>query len=339
VSGRLHDWLIRLWYGPPARGRWLQPLAWLFGVAARLRRACYRRRWLPSYRSRRPVIVAGNLTVGGTGKTPFVVWLARELAARGLRVGVASRGYGRTGGTARLVADGDTAAGAGDEPLLLRRRLGRPVAVGASRGAAVRLLEADCDLILCDDGLQHYALERDLEIAVVDGARPFGNGRLLPAGPLREPASRLAEVDAVVVTGAGFEWPGAVPMRIEPVALVSLQSGERRALAAFAGRPVIAIAAIGHPERFFALLRAHGLAPETRALPDHAAFTPADAGAGTGRPVLMTEKDAVKCSGDGWEDAWYLEVEARIDAGPAGALMARIDGLLGTRRQGTTPRE
>lgn len=330
---------MRLWYGPPARGRWLQPLAWAFAGAVRLRRACYRRRWLPRYRSRRPVIVVGNLTVGGTGKTPFVIWLAGELGVRGLRVGVAIRGYGGTGGAARRIGPDDAAAGAGDEPVLLLRRLGRPVAVGARRSAAVRLLEADCDLILCDDGLQHYALERDLEIAVVDGVRRFGNGRLLPAGPLREPARRLAEVDAVVVTGPGFEWPGAVPMRIEPVALVSLRNGERRPLAAFAGRPVVAIAAIGHPERFFALLRAHGLAPEERALPDHAAFTPAEAGAGGGRPVLMTEKDAVKCRGDGWGDAWYLEVEARIDAGPARALMTRIEGLLEARGQGAKPRE
>ncbi|MGB5131525.1 MAG: tetraacyldisaccharide 4'-kinase, partial [Steroidobacteraceae bacterium] len=254
----MQSWLLETWYGGGRRGWWLLPLAWLYAAVAGLRRSAYRHGLLPRYRSRRPVVVVGNLTVGGTGKTPLVIWLAGELAARGLRVGIASRGYGAAGGTARLVTALDDAASAGDEPLLLQRRLRQPVAIGKRRADAVRLLEPDCDLILCDDGLQHYALDRDLEIAVIDGPRGLGNGLRLPAGPLRESRSRLAQVDAVVVNDTGFTWPGAIQMKLVPVAAVALAGGERRPLAAFAGRRVRAVAAIGNPKRFFAMLREHG---------------------------------------------------------------------------------
>ncbi|MGH8250414.1 MAG: tetraacyldisaccharide 4'-kinase [Steroidobacteraceae bacterium] len=332
MSTRLHDWLLATWYGGAGSGWWLQPFAWLFAGAARMRRALYARGWLASYWSRRPVIVVGNLTVGGTGKTPFVVWLARQLRGQGLRVGIATRGYGGSARGARRLEAADTAASAGDEAVLLRRKLGLPVAVGARRAEAVRLLEDDCDVVVCDDGLQHYALARDVEIAVVDGARGLGNGRRLPAGPLREPGSRLSEVDAVVVNGAGFDWPEAIRMRIEPVAAVALAGGARRLLAEFAGRPVTAVAAIGNPARFFGMLRAHGLDVAERALPDHALVTPAAAGIEAGDTVLMTEKDAVKCAGDRWLDAWYIEADARVDAAAAASLLARIAERFAQRR-------
>lgn len=339
MSIRLQDWLLNIWYGEPARGRWLQPLSWLFSGIVRARRALYAAGLLRAHRSRVPVIIVGNLAVGGTGKTPFVIWLAQQLAQQGLRVGIASRGYRGSGGPARRLVDGDTAAAAGDEPLLLQRRLGLPVAIGARRAEAVRLLETDCDVILCDDGLQHYALARDVEIAVVDGARRFGNQRLLPAGPLREPVARLSEVDSVVVNGPGLAWPGAVRMRIAPGAVVALDGHGRRPLADFSGQSVTAIAAIGHPGRFFALLRAHGLQVQERAFPDHNAVTPALAGVGEGRPVLMTEKDAVKCIGNDWRDAWYLEVDADVDAGSARPLLDRIAKVLAQRAQGSKNRE
>ena len=204
--------------------------------------------------------------------------------------------------------------------------------MGAKRAEAVRLLEPDCDVILCDDGLQHYALARDFEIVVIDAMRGFGNGRRLPAGPLREPVARLDEADAVVVNGDGLEQPGAIRMRLEPVAVVSLRDGTRRPLSEFAGRDVVAAAAIGNPERFFALLRAHGLRIETRTLPDHARFTPALAGAGQGKPVLLTEKDVVKCSGEGWAGTSYVEVSAVVDAAAGEALCERIAGLAGAQR-------
>jgi tetraacyldisaccharide 4'-kinase len=332
MGKRLHDWFVATWYGGSRRGRWLLPLAWAFSALASLRRMLYARGVLSRYRSRRLVVIVGNLTVGGAGKTPFVIWLAGELAARGLRVGVAMRGYRGARGPARRLTDVDSASDAGDEALMIRRRLAVPVAVASRRADAVRLLEDDCDVVVCDDGLQHYALERDVEIAVVDGMRGFGNGRRLPAGPLREPASRLDEVDAVVVNGPGFERPGAIRMDLEPVAVVAFRDGSRRPLADYAGREVVAAAAIGNPERFFAMLRAHGLSVETRTLPDHARFTPALAGAGRGKPVLLTEKDAVKCNGVGWSEAAFVEVASRVDAAAASRLVEAI-----ARRAAGTP--
>lgn len=329
----MHDWLLETWYGGTPRGRWLQPLAWLFAGLVALRRFAYRHGLLRRYRSERPVIVVGNLTVGGTGKTPLVIWLAGELAARGLRVGISSRGYRGAGGPARLIAADDVASAAGDEALMLHRRLRVPVAIAARRSAAVRLLEPHCDVILADDGLQHYALDRDLEIAVVDGTRGLGNGRRLPAGPLREPRARLDEVDAVVVHGAGFTWPGALAMRLVPVAAVSLADGRRRPLADFAGRRIHALAAIGHPQRFFAMLRKHGLRVDEHPLPDHAAITSATLQSEGEQPVLVTEKDAVKYRG-GLRDAWYVEVAAHVDGPAATALLDRITRLARVRHEG-----
>jgi tetraacyldisaccharide 4'-kinase len=338
MGRRLHDWLVSTWYGGTRRGRWLLPFAWLFAAAAALRRTLYARGVLASYRSRRLIVIVGNLTVGGAGKTPFVIWLAGELARRGIRVGVAMRGYKGSGGAARRITDADSAAAAGDEALMTRRRLAAPVAIAARRSDAVRLLEEDCDVIVCDDGLQHYALARDVEIVVVDGMRGFGNGRLLPAGPLREPVSRIREVDAVVINGPGFELPGAIRMRLEPVAVVAFRDGSRRPLSEYAGREVVAAAAIGNPERFFSMLREHGLLIETRTLPDHSRFTPTLAGAGRGKPVLLTEKDAVKCNGVGWSEAGYVEVAPVVDTASAAALLDEL-ARRGAVKQGKTGNE
>ena len=320
----MQEWLLGTWYGASQRGWWLLPLGWLFAGLSTLRRWAYRRGVFRSYRSPRPVVIVGNLSVGGTGKTPLVIWLAGELAKRRLRIGIASRGYGGRGGQAKLVGDSDDAASVGDEAVLLHRRLRLPVAIAANRAEAVRLLEPMSDVILADDGLQHYALQRDLEIAVVDGERGLGNGRLLPAGPLREPRARLDEVDAVVVNGAGFQWPGALRMNLVPVAVVALVSGERRAVAAFAGKRVHAIAAIGNPARFFSMLREQGLRLDELPLPDHAAIPRAALRHDDGQDILMTEKDAVKCPDGGLPHAWYVEVDARIDSPQAGALLDRI---------------
>lgn len=335
----MHDWLLDTWYARNGRGRWLAPLAWIFSAAAALRRRLYLRGLLPRYRSRRPVVVVGNLTAGGTGKTPMVAWLATRLAGRGLRPGIALRGYGGEARAARRVAPGDCVESAGDEAVMLARDLGLPVAVGARRAEAVRLLEADCDVVLCDDGLQHYALERDFEIAVVDGARGLGNGRRLPAGPLREAAARLDGVDAVVVNGPGFEREGALRMQVEPVAVVSLDGRQRRALADFAGRPVVAAAAIGNPARFFGSLRAAGLVVEERPFRDHATIAPAALGERGGRPLLMTRKDAVKCGSDGWQDAWYVEMETRVQEPGSTELVNRIVALAAARPQGAGARD
>ena len=330
----LYQWLLATWYGATRRGAWLLPLAWLFALLAWLRRGLYRRGLLSAYRSTRPVVIVGNVTVGGTGKTPLVIWLTERLTGDGRRVGVASRGHGRRDTAARRVCAGDAVADVGDEPLLIARRTGAAVAVGADRAAAVRLLEGDCDLILCDDGLQHYALERDAEVAVVDGARGLGNGWLLPAGPLRESPSRLAAADAIVVNGAGFGMTGSLRMDIEPTRFVGVASGEGRDLADFRGQRAHAVAAIGNPGRFFGMLGRLGIDVDAHPLPDHATPGERQLRFADGAAVLMTEKDAVKCPDGGLHHAWYVEVDAHIEDAAAAALIERIVRLARERNLG-----
>ncbi|MFO1378405.1 MAG: tetraacyldisaccharide 4'-kinase [Steroidobacteraceae bacterium] len=320
--------LLGIWYGEG--GGWLRPLASVFGMTSAFRRALYRGGWLRSWRAPVPVVVVGNLTVGGTGKTPLVLWLVSALRARGWRVGIVSRGHGGSRRDAHLVDASADAAQSGDEAVLMARRGAGPVAVGRSRRSAVALLAGAVDVVLCDDGLQHYALARDVEIAVIDGLRGLGNGRLLPAGPLREGAWRLDTVDAVVVNGPGFERAGALRMRLEAGEAVALADGRRRPLAAFRVAPVRAVAAIGHPRRFFELLRAAGLEVHGQALPDHADWQRTGLGDDTGT-LLMTEKDAVKSRGPVAADAWYVPVEAALDPAAGEALLARIDAALARR--------
>ncbi len=322
----MQHWLERVWFGRARGGAWLVPLSWLFGIVVRIRRLAFRRGWLASGHPGRPVVVVGNLTVGGSGKTPLTVWLACALAARGLRVGVASRGYGGTAkGLVAVTADSDPAL-VGDEPVLIARRSGARVMVGRDRLAAATALAPDVDVILADDGLQHYRLRRDLEVLVVDGARRHGNGRLLPAGPLREPEARARGVDFVVVNGPGARV-GEIPMVVEAGEVVALADGSRGPLAAWSGHTVHALAGIGHPERFFATLCAAGLRVIVHPRPDHAPLAPADLAFGDGVPVLMTEKDAVKCRGFPPDGLAYLEVSARIGAEDGRRLVDRIAAL------------
>ncbi|MDE2306584.1 MAG: tetraacyldisaccharide 4'-kinase [Gammaproteobacteria bacterium] len=331
----VQTWLNRSWYGPAPRP-WLVPLEGLFGALSAGRRIAYRRGWFASARVAAPVVVVGNLTVGGAGKTPLVDWLARRLAAAGWRPGIATRGYRGRSKAARLVQATDLAAVVGDEPVLLARRSGRPVAVARERAAAARLLLASgCDLVICDDGLQHYALAREVEIAVIDGERRFGNGHLLPAGPLREPAGRLAQVDAVVVNG-GEPRRGELAMRLEAEHAVPLAGGAPRPLAAFAGKPVHAVAGIGHPQRFFAMLRAAGIEPIEHPLDDHAPIGGALQRLTDRIPVLMTEKDAVKCLDRADERHFYVPVEARFGAADEAALLRIVEARLAGARRGAT---
>ena len=322
----MRSWLEQVWYRQAPGGAWLLPLSWLFALLVRARRFCYRRGWFESAHPGRPVVVIGNLTVGGSGKTPLTAWLATALAARGLRVGIASRGYGgRARAPVEVTADSDPAE-VGDEPVLLARRSGARVVVARDRLAAARKLAPAVDLILADDGLQHYRLQRDLEILVVDGERRYGNGRLLPAGPLREPLARAAEVDLVIVNGATAA-PGELAMQIEPGAVVALATGRRTSLADFRGLRVHALAGIGNPARFYATLRAAGLLPIEHPLPDHAALTPADVAFGDALPVLMTEKDAVKCGSFPPAQLSFLEVSARFGVQDADLLLDRVAAL------------
>lgn len=261
-----------------------------------------------------PVVVVGNITVGGTGKTPMVVWLVEWLRAQGWKPGVVSRGYRASAGSEMpyLVSADDDTVTVGDEPLLIARRTRVPVAICRRRPAAVEMLieKHGCDIVVSDDGLQHYRLWRDIEIAMLDGRRRLGNGRCLPSGPLREPADRLDEVDFVLVV-EGSPAPGEFGVNIvmgEARRIGSLD--ELRPLTAFAGKPVHVVAGIGNPERFFSALERAGLSVIRHPLPDHHPIAPRDIAFGDGRAVLMTEKDAVKCRAFASPDNWYVPIEA-----------------------------
>ena len=338
----MEQWLTQLWYREPARPSPLQPLGWLYEGVVALRRRAYDTGWARRAAAGRPVVVVGNLTVGGTGKTPLTIWLARALSAQGLRVGIVARGYGsRNGRRPRRVAADSRWQEVGDEPLLLARRSACPTVVGTDRLAAARMLVADgVDVIVADDGLQHLRLARDCEIVVIDGARGVGNGRLLPAGPLREPAARLRRVDAVVVNGSLTHGslarlvPGAVlGMRLTGAEAVSVDERARRPLASFRGQRVHGVAGIGNPWRFFTELRTHGLEVIEHPFPDHHPFAAADVSFADGLPVLMTEKDAVKCAAFANPQLWYVPVTAQLAARDAHELLTRVLAKV----QGTLP--
>jgi len=327
----LADWLQRRWYEPsPPAG--LVPFSALFRGAVALRRWAYRNAWKGSRRLRVPVVVVGNLTVGGTGKTPLTIWLAEFLKAAGYKPGVVSRGYGgrRQDNPLAVYADSDPAE-AGDEPVLIARRSGCPVYAFPRRAeAGLALLAAtDCDIIIADDGLQHYALARDVEIAVVDGERRFGNGFCLPAGPLREPVKRLREADLIVCRGE--PRLGEYPMALAFGEAVNLADESlKKPLADFTGMKLKAVAGIGHPQRFFAGLKAVGLDFEARDFPDHHRFTPQDLGPNEAQ-VLMTEKDGVKCRRfAGGQRLWAVPLVADLPAAFGEQLLqllkAKYDG-------------
>jgi tetraacyldisaccharide 4'-kinase len=334
------DFLDALWYEGHPLSLVLAPLGWLYAAVVRLRRTAYRTGLLRSHRIGVPVVVVGNVSVGGTGKTPLVIGLARFLAARGWRPGIVCRGYGGRARTwPRVVVPDSDPAEVGDEAVLLAQRTGLPVlACGPERVRAARRLAQDggCDLVISDDGLQHLALARDVEVAVVDGERRHGNGRCLPAGPLREPASRLDAVDMVVSTGAARH--GEFAMRLEAGAALALEdAGRQRQLQSFTGTRVHAVCGIGNPQRFFSMLSDAGLVVVRHPLPDHHAFVSGDLEFGDGAPVLMTEKDAVKCRAFARPGHWYVPVTAVLP----GAFCERVEGLLaatgGQRRAQALP--
>lgn len=312
----------------------LLPLAALFYFAATIRRSLYRSRLLPSQRVPVPVVVIGNLTAGGAGKTPLVLYLAQRLTASGRKPGIVSRGYGARRGDAREVHDDSTPEEAGDEALLIKLRSDVPVFVGHQRAAAAQALlmaYPDCDVILCDDGLQHYALERDIEIAVVD-RRGFMNGWMLPAGPLREPVSRLDTVDACVLNQSSVAILADVPrfrMRLAGSSFYRLGDPSQQCLARdLAGKRLHAYAGIGEPQRFFDHLQQLGLRCTTHAFADHHAYALEDFTV-TGDAILMTEKDAVKCARY-WDrlplPAWVLPVDAVVDPDLARYVLEKLDG-------------
>lgn len=334
----MNDRLLKLWYGESPGAVVLQPLSWLYGAAVSARRMAYERGWARSHAVGRPVIVVGNLTVGGTGKTPLTIWLANQLRQRGFDVGLVSRGYGREESGLREVTADSPWQEVGDEPVILHRRTGCPILVGADRVAAAKALaDRGAQVILADDGLQHLRMKRDCEIVVVDGSRGFGNCRVLPAGPLRENRSRARVADALVMNGGTDGEPvrgvppelasGALRMRLLPGGARQVAgSGEAppQPLEAFRGRPVHAVAGIGNPQRFFADLRARGLEIFEHPFPDHHAFSAADLDFGDGLAVLMTEKDAVKCTHAAGPRHWYVPVEAAFSDADSRRLLELV---------------
>jgi tetraacyldisaccharide 4'-kinase len=326
--------LQRIWYGPAWLGLPLWPLSVIFRLLVALRRRLYRLGILHVHRLAVPVVVVGNLTVGGTGKTPIAGWLGRQLELRGHRVGIVLRGYGaRHSGPPCVVTATDDPAEVGDEALLHVRRRPQVVVIGADRVTAARLaVEQGAEIVVCDDGLQHLRLARDCEIAVVDAARGFGNRLLLPAGPLREPASRIETVDAVVLTRRRQSVESPVRPRRPFVAdarfdiglAVNVRSGERRELVAFRGMRVHAFAGIGNPQAFFAALGDAGITADTLELADHGTLDPRHLPFPDGTTVMMTEKDAVKCASYARPDWWYVELDVVIERDVARDLVALV---------------
>ncbi len=338
MSASAESLLRRVWYDREAQ--WLSlvllPVSWLFRLVVACRRAAYRAGLLPRVRVAQPVVVIGNVTVGGTGKTPFTIWLATQLQARGVRVGIVLRGYGGTSVQwPRDVAADSAPDEVGDEAVLLASRTGAIVVAGPDRvAAALRAIERGAQIVLSDDGLQHYRLARDREIVVIDGRRGVGNRRLLPAGPLREPVGRLAQADLRVIS-----WRDGSPRPLSPVPATiqacarlvhatALVGGETRTLASFAGSRVHAVAAIGHPQQFFATLEQLGIEVAPHPLPDHARLTAQDIRFPDDLPVLMTEKDAVKCVRVADHRHWAVRMDLMVSEQDAAAVNAVLDRLV-----------
>ena len=317
----------------------LLPLAALFAVLSSLRRVAYAKGMLRKVRVPVPVVIVGNLSVGGTGKTPVVIWLVNALRERGFTPGVISRGY-RGSEQLQAIAAQSSADVAGDEPVLIAQRAQCPVWVGRDRAAAALNLIADnpqINVVISDDGLQHYRLCRDCEIAVINANRQFGNRLLLPSGPLREPVSRIRTVDAAIINGRArasdqlTRLPVPIfEMRLEGGEFCNLVDESRRALPAdFEAKRVHAVAGIGDPDRFFAHLRALGLSFVSHAFPDHHVFRAQDLDFADADVVLMTQKDAIKCAGFARENWWALPVEAQIDESLLNLVIGKIGSAIG----------
>jgi len=326
-------WLEKQWNRIALPHLALYPMSLVYRAAIAVRRSLFRAGMLGVARMPVPVIVIGNVTAGGSGKTPLVLWLVNYLRDRGMRPGIVSRGYGGSAVMPHQVTHSSDAAVCGDEPVMLAQRTGVPVWIGADRSAAAMALLRvfpDCTVIVSDDGMQHYSLGRDVEIAVVDGAYGFGNGLLLPAGPLREPTERLREVDAVVINEPGatdlaFTSRTRFAMVLQSRGFYNLLNPDHQAAPElFLNRRVHALAGIGNPQRFFAHLQRLGLAFSAHPFPDHHAFTASDIHFDDAEFIVMTEKDAVKCRSFGSEKHWFLRVDAEIDPALGELILTKL---------------
>lgn len=324
----MQRFIERVWSGKHPFYWCLIPFSLLYGAIAFVRRKAYQMGVFRSFRAPVPVIIVGNLTAGGSGKTPFVIWLVQQLNAKGLRVGVISRGYGGNAAQYPVLLNDDTSTNeAGDEPVLIYQRTRAPVAVSPNRQQAISaLLEKNTlDLIISDDGLQHYALARDYEIVIIDGERQFGNGWWIPAGPLREHPSRLKSVDAVVINGGKCASQTAIQMTLNATDAVNIKTGEKRDVTTFSS--LIAMAGIGYPTRFFNTLHALNVRVDaTHEFNDHQHYTLSmlQPLAAAHQTLLMTEKDAVKCRAFAQDNWWFLPVDAQIDDDKAQQLFAHM---------------
>lgn len=306
--------LIASWYGERKPFRWLAPLTSLYSKQAIQKRAAYLSGKKLSYKAPVPIVVVGNITVGGTGKTPMILWMINFLQKHGIKVAVVSRGYGANPPQFpwRVLPE-QSASLVGDEPLLIVKRSQVPLVIDPNRSKAVQLLCAEDkpDIILSDDGLQHYALARDLELVMIDNNRQLGNGYCLPMGPLREPIERLKTVDAIIYNGAKHDPIEGFAMQLEPIELINLASGERQPLTYLAkGQTINAVAGIGNPQRFFNTLQHLGWQVLPLPFADHTQYSKATLNFANHYPVLMTEKDAVKCQAFAKSNWWYLKVES-----------------------------
>ncbi len=320
------EFIENVWYTKHPLAYLLLPLSWIYTLFIVIRRLCYQSGLIAVNQIDVPVIIVGNISVGGTGKTPLVIWLAEYFKEKGFKPGIVSRGYGGklSGKTQQVRPDSDPLL-VGDEPVLISKRTSCPVAVAVQRRkAAEELIEhRHCDVILCDDGMQHYSLARDIEIAVIDGQRRFGNKHCLPAGPLREPVSRLKSVDFVVskYIAGRHEYK----MEYSYGDLVSLTEPNRRiSVSSLDGQSVHAIAGIGNPDRYFSYLRNQNIKIIMHEFPDHYAFNAEDLKFNDGLPVVMTEKDAVKCTAYANELHWCLPVTATLPD----SFKYRLDALM-----------
>ncbi len=331
---KLSNAIQRSWYEPSLLTWLLLPVSYLYRLLVWLRQKAYAAGLLKTQRLPIPVIVVGNITVGGTGKTPLVIWLCEYLKKMGWKPGVVSRGYGGKSGSSQLVNEASDPYLVGDEPVLIARCTRCPVSVGRDRVAtAQKLLDKfSCDIIVSDDGLQHLALGRDIEIAVIDGERRFGNKLCLPSGPLREPVSRLNTVDMKVTNGKALENEHEMTLLMSD-AVNLVDHSNRKALDEFRDKSIHAIAGIGNPDRFFFQLRRKELNILPHPFPDHHNFTKTDLDFNDNLPVLMTEKDAVKCSAFASENHWYVPVDAVMSEG----FESKFSGRVADLRTGDNP--
>ena len=334
----MYKWLHRVWYEGASNYQMLLPLSGLYWLIITLRRCLYGLGILGRHRALVPVIIVGNITAGGTGKTPVTIWLAGELQKREFKVGIVSRGYGGSKSSTSMRVD--TASDpdvVGDEPVLLAKRTGCTVVVDSNRARAAQMLVDDgVNVIIADDGLQHYRLERTYEICVIDGARGLGNRFLLPAGPLRETIDRLSEVDQVLINGRKGDnvaeltavEQNAIEFELVAREITRLNGSLTRPIEGFSGTTVHAVAAIGNPARFFDMLRAHGIQVIEHAFQDHARLSVSDLRFGDDFEVLMTEKDAVKLEATTSDKYWTVPVDLEIDPVLSSPWLEQIESRL-----------